>query len=36
MALDYCKRSLGTATEVFYAGHDLGKFVIAFSLFSAP
>ena len=31
LLVNYCKPSLGTAMEVFYAGHDLGKFVIAFS-----
>jgi hypothetical protein len=34
LLVNYCKPSLGTAMEVFYAGHDLGKFVIAFSPFS--
>jgi len=29
--VNYAKPSIGTAMEVFYAGHDLGKFVIAFS-----
>ena len=29
--VNYAKASIGTAMEVFYAGHDLGKFVIAFS-----
>lgn len=29
--VNYSKPSIGTAMEVFYAGHDLGKFVIAFS-----
>jgi nucleoside 2-deoxyribosyltransferase len=28
------KASIGTAMEVFYAAHDLGKFVIAFSPFT--
>ena len=32
--VNYCKPSIGTAMEVFYASHDLGKFVIAFSPFS--
>ena len=32
--VNYCKPSIGTSMEVFYAGHDLGKFVIAFSPFS--
>jgi nucleoside 2-deoxyribosyltransferase len=31
LLVNYCKTSIGTAMEVFYAGHDLGKFVIAFS-----
>src|SRR5437868_12692077 len=31
LLVNYCKPSIGTAMEVFYAGHDLGKFVIAFS-----
>lgn len=31
--VNYSKASLGTAMEVFYASHDLGKFVIAFSPF---
>ncbi len=29
--VNYCKNSIGTAMEVFYASHDLGKFVVAFS-----
>ena len=32
--VNYCKPSMGTSMEVFYASHDLGKFVIAFSPFS--
>ncbi len=32
--VNYCKPSVGTSMEVFYAGHDLGKFVVAFSPFS--
>ena len=28
------KASIGTAMEVFYAAHDLGKFVVSFSPFS--
>ena len=32
--LNYCKPSIGTAMEVFYAAHDLGKFVVAFSPFT--
>src|SRR5438552_10751769 len=30
---NYSKPSIGTAMEVFYASHDLRKFVIAFSPF---
>lgn len=29
--VNYSKASIGTAMEVFYAAHDLGKFVIGFS-----
>lgn len=29
--VNYCKPSIGTAMEVFYASRDEGKFVIAFS-----
>lgn len=29
--VNYSKPSIGTAMEVFYASHDLGKFVVAFS-----
>ena len=29
--VNYCKPSIGTSMETFYAAHDLGKFVIAFS-----
>jgi nucleoside 2-deoxyribosyltransferase len=29
--VNYNKPSIGTAMEVFYAAHDLGKFVISFS-----
>ena len=32
--VNYGKASIGTAMEVFYASHDLGKFVVAFSPFS--
>jgi nucleoside 2-deoxyribosyltransferase len=32
--VNYSKASIGTAMEVFYASHDLGKFVVAFSPFS--
>ena len=31
--VNYSKPSIGTAMEVFYAAHDLGKFVVAFSPF---
>jgi nucleoside 2-deoxyribosyltransferase len=31
LLVNYSKASIGTAMEVFYAAHDLGKFVIAFS-----
>ena len=31
LLVNYCKASIGTSMEVFYASHDLGKFVIAFS-----
>ena len=31
--VNYNKPSIGTAMEVFYASHDLGKFVVAFSPF---
>lgn len=29
--VNYGKASVGTSMEVFYASHDLGKFVVAFS-----
>ena len=32
--VNYEKPSIGTSMEVFYASHNLGKFVIAFSPFS--
>ena len=32
--VNYAKTSIGTAMEVFYASHDLNKFVIAFTPFS--
>lgn len=32
--VNYNKASIGTSMEIFYAAHDLGKFVIAFSPFS--
>ena len=31
LLVNYNKPSIGTSMEVFYAGHDLGKFLIAFS-----
>lgn len=31
---NYAKPSIGTSMEIFYASHDLGKFVVAFSPFS--
>ena len=31
--VNYNKASIGTSMEVFYAAHDLGKFVVAFSPF---
>lgn len=31
--VNYNKPSIGTSMEVFYATHDLGKFVVAFSPF---
>jgi nucleoside 2-deoxyribosyltransferase len=34
LLVNYNKASIGTSMEVFYAAHDLGKFVIAFSPFS--
>ena len=32
--VNYCKPSIGTSMEVFYAAHDLGKFVVTFSPFA--
>jgi nucleoside 2-deoxyribosyltransferase len=32
--VNYSKASIGTAMEVFYASHDLGRFVVAFSPFT--
>jgi nucleoside 2-deoxyribosyltransferase len=32
--VNYSKTSIGTSMEVFYASHDLGKFVVAFSPFT--
>lgn len=34
LLVNYSKASVGTAMEVFYASHDLGKFVVAFSPFA--
>jgi len=34
LLVNYSKPSIGSAMEVFYASHDLGKFVVAFSPFS--
>ena len=34
--VNYCKPSIGTSMEVFYASHDLGKFVVVFSPFDFP
>lgn len=34
LLVNYNKSSIGTAMEVFFASHDLGKFVVAFSPFS--
>jgi len=31
LLVNYCKPSIGTAMEVFFAAHDLGKFVVSFS-----
>ena len=31
--VNYNKPSIGTSMEIFYASHDLGKFVVAFSPF---
>jgi nucleoside 2-deoxyribosyltransferase len=31
LLVNYNRPSIGTAMEVFYAAHDLGKFVVAFS-----
>ncbi len=31
--VNYNKASIGTAMEVFYASHELGRFVVAFSPF---
>ena len=34
LLVNYNKPSIGTAMEVFYAAHHLGKFVVAFSPFT--
>lgn len=34
LLVNYSKPSIGTAMEVFYAGHVQGKFIIAFSPFA--
>lgn len=34
LLVNYDKPSIGTSMEVFYAAHDLGKFVVAFSPYS--
>ena len=34
LLVNYNKPSIGTAMEVFYASHHLGKFVVAFSPFT--
>ncbi|MDD3153809.1 MAG: nucleoside 2-deoxyribosyltransferase domain-containing protein [Victivallaceae bacterium] len=31
--VNYAKASIGTSMEIFYASHDLGKFVVGFSPF---
>lgn len=33
LLVNYSKASIGTSMEVFYAAHDLGRFVVAFSPF---
>ena len=33
LLVNYNRPSIGTSMEVFYAAHDLGKFVVAFSPF---
>lgn len=33
LLVNYNKASIGTSMEVFYASHDLGKFIVAFSPF---
>lgn len=34
LLVNYNKASIGTAMEVFYAAHDLNKFIVAFSPFT--
>jgi len=34
LLVNYNKSSIGTAMEVFHAGHNLGKFIVAFSPFT--
>ena len=34
LLVNYNKPSIGTSMEVFYAAHDLGKFIVGFSPFS--
>ena len=34
LLVNYDKASIGTSMEVFYAAHDLGKFIVAFSPFA--
>ncbi len=34
LLVNYNKPSIGTAMEVFYAAHDLGRFIVAFAPFS--
>jgi nucleoside 2-deoxyribosyltransferase len=34
LLVNYTKASIGTSMEVFYAAHDLGKFVVSFSPFA--
>ena len=33
LLVNYSKASIGTSMEIFYAAHDLGRFVVAFSPF---
>jgi nucleoside 2-deoxyribosyltransferase len=33
LLVNYSKASIGTSMEVFYAAHDLGKFVVSFAPF---